>query len=140
MVVDYSQTITRFTLLEAFPIPRIHDLVHKLAKYRVYCKLDLKSAYYQVPLKENEKPYTAFEADGQLFHFTRVPFGLTNSVAVFQCVMNSIIAHNGLVATFAYTDDVIVCGEDEDDHYRNLKRFKEVAAMYNLTLNMNKCL
>ena len=54
--------------------------------------------------------------------------------------MNSIIADNGLVATFAYIDDVIVGGEDEEDHDRNLKRFKEVASKYNLTLNMKKCL
>ena len=47
MIVDYSRTINRFTLLDAYPIPRIHDLVHKMAKY-------LKSAYYQVPLSEDE--------------------------------------------------------------------------------------
>ena len=45
-MVDYSQTIDRFTLLDAYPFPRINDLVHSLAKYKVFSKLDLKSAYY----------------------------------------------------------------------------------------------
>ena len=66
MVVDYSRTINRFTQLDAYPMPRIHDLIHKITKYRIFSILDLKSAYYQVPLQENEKCYTAFEADGQL--------------------------------------------------------------------------
>ena len=50
MVIDYSRTINKYTPLDAYPIPRIHDLVHELAKYSVFSKLDLKSAYYQVPL------------------------------------------------------------------------------------------
>ena len=96
MVVDYSRTINCFTQLDAYPMSRIHDLVHKMAKYRIFSKIDLKSAYYQVPLRDSEKHYTAFEADGQLFQFNRVPFGLTNSVAAFQRVMDSIIAESGL--------------------------------------------
>ena len=120
-------------------MPRIHDLIHKMAKYRIFSTIDLKSAYYQIPLQENEKCYTAFEADGQLFQLTRIPFGLTNSVAVFQRVIDSIIADNNLDATFAYIDDVIICGENQEDHDRHLQRFKEVAAKYNLTLNIAKC-
>ena len=139
MVVDYSRTINRFTLLDAYPMPRIHDLVHKIAKYKVFSKIDLKSAYYQIPLRDSEKQYTAFEADGQLFHFSRVPFGLTNSVAVFQRAMDTIIADNNLQATYAYIDDVIICGKDDKDHDLKLQRFKEVASKYNLTLNIKKC-
>ena len=66
IVVDYSQTINRFTLLDAYPFPRINDLVHSLTKYKYFSKLDLKGAYYQVPLREEEKIYTAFEADGRV--------------------------------------------------------------------------
>lgn len=139
MVVDYSRTINRFTLLDAYPIPRISDLVHKMAKYKYFSKLDLKSAYYQVPLKEDEKLYTAFEADGQLYQYTRIPFGLTNAVAAFQRIINSIISDNKLDATFAYIDDVIICGKDQEDHDRNLECFRRIASQYNLTLNEDKC-
>ena len=125
MVVDYSRTINRFTQLDAYPMPRMHDLVHKMAKYRIFSKIDLKSAYYQLPLRDSEKQYTAFEADGQLFHFNRIPFGLTNSVAVFQRVMDSIIGDSGLQSTYAYIDDVIICGERQEDHDRNLQCFRE---------------
>lgn len=54
MVIDYSQTINRFTLLDAFPLPRINDLVNDIAQYRVFSTIDLQSAYHQVPLREEE--------------------------------------------------------------------------------------
>lgn len=139
MVVDYSRTINRFIQLDAYPFPRIHELVHTLARYKVFSRLDLKSAYYQIPLKDEEKQYTAFEACGKLYQYNRIPFGLTNSVAVFQRMINSIISDNCLESTYAYIDDVIICGMNQDEHDRNLKHFREVASKCNLTLNESKC-
>lgn len=78
LAIDYSQTINRFTLVDAFPLPRISDMV-KIAQYRVLSTIDLRSAYHQVPLKDKGKPYTAFEARGNLYQFTRLPFGVTNA-------------------------------------------------------------
>jgi len=46
--------------------------------------LDLRSAYYQIPLLPEEKHYTIFEAGGKLFQFKRLPFGVTNGVSAFQ--------------------------------------------------------
>lgn len=139
MVVDYSCTINKYTLLDAYPIPRVNNIIQDMSQYHVFSKLDLKSAYHQVPLREDEKAYTAFEADGQLLQFTRIPFGLTNAVAGFQRTMDSIITDSGLKGTYAYIDDVIVCGKDKAEHDLNLARFKEVTAQYSLTLNESKC-
>ena len=50
LVIDYSQTINLFTLLDAYPLPRIDDLVHAVSKYRVFSTLDLRNAYHQIPL------------------------------------------------------------------------------------------
>ena len=85
MVVYYSQTINRFTQLDAFPLPHINELVNGISQYRVFSTINLRSAYHQVPLRQKEKPYTAFEASGALYQFTRVTFGVTNGVACFQC-------------------------------------------------------
>ena len=67
LVVDYSRTINRFTRLDAYPLPRMDDLAKKIAKYKIYSSLDWKSAYHQIPIKEEDKPYTAFEANGKLY-------------------------------------------------------------------------
>ena len=62
LAIDYSQTINRFTLLDAFPLPRITDMFNKIAQYRVLSTTDHRSAYHQVPLKDEDKPCTAFKA------------------------------------------------------------------------------
>ena len=77
LVVDYSQTVNKYTLLDAYPLPRIDHLIENVARYAVFSTLDLKSAYHQVPLRDVDKPLTAFEAAGRLYQFTRIPFGVT---------------------------------------------------------------
>ena len=81
---DYSQTINKFTYLDAYPLPRIDDQINELSKYHFFSTLDLTSAYHQIPLLIEYKPYSAFEIDGKLYQFTRLLFGPTNAVAVFQ--------------------------------------------------------
>ncbi|XP_003369614.1 putative transposon Ty3-I Gag-Pol polyprotein [Trichinella spiralis] len=79
LVVDCSVTINRFILLDAYPLPKIDSLLQRIAKYRVFSTIDLKSAYHQIPILNEEKLYTACEADGSLYQFTRIPFGVTNA-------------------------------------------------------------
>jgi len=96
LVIDYSQTINRFTVLDAYPLPRIDDIVSKVAKYSVFSTIDLQSAYHQIPISIEERPFTAFEANGKLYQFTRIPFGVTNGVACFQRVIDSVISKEDL--------------------------------------------
>ena len=99
MCVDYSQTINKFTYLDAYPLPRLEDQINELSKYHFFSTLDLTSAYHQIPLLTEDKPYTAFKADGKLFQFTRLPFGLTNAVAVFQRKIDEFIIETSLKKT-----------------------------------------
>lgn len=139
MVVDYSQTINRFTELDAFPLPRIDDIVNKVASYKVYSSIDLKSAYHQIPIKESEKQFTAFEACGKLYQFTRVPFGVRNGVPAFQRTITNIITSENLEGVQVYLDDITVCGRDQSEHDMNLDNFMKAVVKYNLTLNEGKC-
>ena len=75
LVVDYSRTINIFTRLDVYPLPKMDDLAQEIAKYKIYSSLDLKSAYHQIP-KEEGKSYMAFEANGKLYQFCRIPFGV----------------------------------------------------------------
>lgn len=105
LAIDYSQTINRFTLLDAFPLPRISVMLNKMAQYRVFSTIDLRSAYHQVLLKKEDKPHTAFEARGDLYQFTRLPFGVTNGLACFEREMK-FVDENDLEASFPYLDNV----------------------------------
>ena len=140
MVINYSQTINRHTELDAYPLPLIDELVRKIAENKVYSKIDLKSAYHQIPIHMDDRKYTAFEANGNLYQFTRLSFGLTNAVAIFQRIMNSTIRDNNLERTYAYLDDVIICGRDKTEHDKNLEKFMQVARELNITLDHEKCL
>jgi len=57
MCLDYSQTVNIFTNLDAYPLPRIDEMVNSLASYNTFSTFDLKSAYYQIPIEESDKPY-----------------------------------------------------------------------------------
>ena len=138
MVVDYSHTINKHTELDAYPLPNLDLLANKIAEYTVYSTFDLKSAYHQVPICEVDRPYTAFESGGRLYQFTRIPFGVTNGVAAFQRVMDSVIDKEGASGTFAYLDNITVCGKDQFDHDANVKTFMDIVDKYNFTLNHDK--
>ena len=140
LAIDYSQTINRFTLLDAFPLPRISDMVNKITQYRVFSTIDLRSAFHQVPLKDEDKPYTAFEARGNLYQFTRLPFRITNGVACFQREMMKFVDENDLDASFPYLDNVTICGKDQEDHDANMEHFHEAAKRKNLCYNTQKCI
>lgn len=139
LVIDYSQTINKFTYLDAYPLPNIESIVSNVAKFKIFSQIDLKSAYHQVPILEKEKIYTAFEADGKLYQFTRIPFGVTNGVAAFQRTLEYIINQEKLDGTFVYLDDVTVCGKTQNEHDDNLQEFMKAATKYKLTLNKDKC-
>ena len=139
MVIDYSQTINRFTHLDAYPLPRVESIVERVSKHSVFSTIDLRSAYHQIPILDAEKPFTAFEACGKLYQFRRIPFGVTNGVPCFQKTIDAVIEAENLEGTYPYLDDVTVCGRDQREHDRNLKRFMDAVKKYNLTLNEEKC-
>ncbi|NRB15973.1 MAG: DDE-type integrase/transposase/recombinase [Rhizobiales bacterium] len=139
LAIDYSQTINLYTQLDAYPLPRIPDMVNEIAKYRVFSTIDLKSAYHQLPINPEDKPYTAFEANGRLYQFLRMPFGVTNGVSAFQRAMDYMVDKYSLKATYPYLDNVTICGKDQADHDLNLARFREAASQLNLTYNQGKC-
>ena len=138
LCVDYSQTINQYTELDAYPLPRIDDMINNLAHYRVFSTFDLKSAYHQIPIKETDKHYTAFEANGNLYQFCRIPFGVTNGVAVFQRLMDKLVTDECLKDTFPYLDDITVAGRTQEEHDANVKAFYDVVHRHKLTLNDSK--
>ena len=86
-----------------------------------------------------KRSYTAFQADGALWQWKRVPFGLMNAVPCFQKIVDQIIQDNECAATFAYLDNITVCGKDQAEHEKNLQRFLHVTKEHNLTFHKSKC-
>jgi len=139
LCVDYSQTVNKFTHLDAYLLPRINDTIRQVLQYKWFSTLDLQSAYHQVELLPGERMYTAFEANGQLYQYKKMPFGLKNAPAAFQRTINALIAENNCTGTFAYLDDITVCGHTKEEHDQNLRSFLDLATKHNLMFNDSKC-
>ena len=113
-------------------------MIEDIARYKVFTTLDLKSAYHQIPIRNKDRKFTAFEVGGRLYQFTRVSFGVTNGVSAFQRSIDNIIENEKLSDTFVYVDNVTICGKTQGEHDENLQKFYDVATKYNITLNHEK--
>ena len=86
-----------------------------------------------------ERIFTAFEANRQLHQFSRIPFEFKNAVPCFQRVIDAITTEHDYKDTFAYLDDITVCGKTRKEHDKNLKRFLEAANKCGFMFNDKKC-
>ena len=128
-MVDYSQRINKFTRLDAYPLPRIDDLVYKSSRFRYYSSLDLKSAYHKIPIRNEKKPYTVFEA---------IMFGVANGIVWFQRTMDNIIRQHNLCGTCVYVDYIGVARKAQQEHDKNLEKFRKIVEPHKHTFNKKK--
>ena len=77
-------------------------MITNLAKYMAFSTFDLNNAYHQFPICDSDKKYIGFEANGRLYQFRRIPFCVTNDIAVFKRQMNRIIAEEKFKDMFPY--------------------------------------
>ena len=80
----------------------------------VFLTFDLHNAYHQIRITEKDRLFTAFEACGKLWEFTRIPFGVTNGVPAFQREMGNLVKVEGLKDTFPYLDNITVAGHTQN--------------------------
>ena len=101
-----------------------------------FTKMDLTKGYWQIGIEQNSKKYTAFRAAGELFHFTRMAFGLKNAPMTFNRMMNRLIGH--IEGTVFFFDDVNIFHNDWNDHLSTLKKVFEIFKLNNLRVKPSK--
>lgn len=138
LCVDYAATINKHSEVDAFPVPLMQSLVSQVSKWKFYSTLDLKGAFHQLPLLEEEKHYTAFEANGELFEWNFVPFGIINGTPGFQRALRSQV-FKGMDNLAIYVDNITVGGETREEHDNNLREVLARAKEFNLIFNETKC-
>ena len=116
---DYKLTVNQVAKTDAYPLPRIEDIFASLSKGKLFSKLDLASAYQQVPLAEDSKRFTTINTSKGLFQYTRLPFGVASAPAVFQRIMETVL--QGIPNVCVYLDDILVTGATDDEHLQTLE-------------------
>ncbi len=123
---------------DAYPMPRIDDLLERIGQARYITTLDLCKGYWQVPLDNDSKQYRAFRTPSGLYHFTVLPFGLHGAPATFQRLMDQVLRGcEGWAA--AYLDDVIIFSNSWEEHLTHLEETLKRIQEAGLTLNVKKC-
>ncbi|XP_074648994.1 uncharacterized protein LOC141904313 [Tubulanus polymorphus] len=134
-VTDYRK-VNSLTKTDCFPMPRIDDLIDKIGKAKFVSKFDLNKGYWQVPLTDRAKEISAFVTPDGLYQYKVMPFGMKNSAASFQRLMNKVA--KGLVCVIVYLDDIIVFSTDWNEHLEQLRGLFQNLTAANLTINLSK--
>ena len=130
--VDFRK-VNDATIKDAHPLPRIDDTLESLHGAKFFSTLDLKSGYWQVPIREQDKEKTAFRTcSGQLYEFNQLPFGLCNAPATFSRLMDRALAGLAWNICLYYLDDIIVFSASWEEHLERLRAVFERLRRANL--------
>lgn len=135
MCTDYRK-VNSVTKTDTFPIPRMDDCIDKLGKAKYVTKFDLLKGFWQVPLTDRAKEISAFVTPEGLYQYKVMPFGMKNSPATFQRLINKVIAN--LEDCEAYIDDVIIYSETWEKHLETIREFFRKLSEAKLTINLSK--
>ncbi|EZG42709.1 RNA-directed DNA polymerase [Gregarina niphandrodes] len=131
--------LNKITTKDEFPIPRIDDLLRAVKGSRYFIALDLRAGYWQVTMKADDIPKTAFRTPSGLYEFTVVPFGLVNAPTTFQRLVTHVFGDLFWEGVLVYLDDILI-------HASTLPRIMELLQevfkrlrFAGLKLRLSKC-
>ncbi|GJT69336.1 putative nucleotidyltransferase, ribonuclease H [Tanacetum coccineum] len=125
MCIDY-QELNKLTVKNRYPLPRIDDLFDQLQGSSVYSKIDLRSGYHQLRVRDEDIPKTAFRTRYRHYEFQVMPFGLTNAPAVFMDLMNHLCKPYLDKFVIVFIDDILISSRNEEENANHLRMILEL--------------
>ncbi|GJX76197.1 putative reverse transcriptase domain-containing protein [Tanacetum coccineum] len=138
MCIDYRE-LNKLTVNNRYPLPRIDALFDQLQGSRVYSKIDLRSCYHQLRVRDEYIPKTAFRTRYVHYEFQVMPFGLTNASAVFMDLMNRVCKPYLDKFVIVFIDDILIYSCNEEEHANHLRIILELLRKEKLYAKFSKC-
>lgn len=135
-----GRRLNSITKNDAYPLPRVDRILSMLRNAKYISSIDLRKAFWQIPLDVSSREKTAFSVPGRgLFHFKVVPFGLCNSAQTQQRLMDAVFGPKYEPNIFVYLDDIIIISSTFEHHIKLLKEVKQNLKNAGLVVNLEKC-
>jgi hypothetical protein len=138
MCVDY-RSLNEVTIKNKYPLARIEDLFDQMKGASVFFKIDLRSAYHQLKIRESDIPKTAFRTRYGLYEYTVMSFGLTNAPVYFMYLMNKVFMEYLDKFVVVFIDDILIFSKTEEEHEKHLRMVLEKLRSNQLYAKFSNC-
>jgi hypothetical protein len=138
LCVDY-RPLNAVTIKNKYPLPRIDILFDQLAGAKVFSKIDLRSGYHQIKIRPSDIPKTAFSTRYGLYEYLVMSFGLTNALAYFMYLMNSVFMLELDKFVVVFIDDILIYSKTEEDHANHIRVILQRLRDHRLYAKFSKC-
>jgi hypothetical protein len=120
MCVDY-RSLNEVTIKNKYPLLRIEDLFDQMRGASIFTKIDLRSGYHQLKIRESDIPKTTFRTRYGLYEYTVMSFGLTNAPTYFMYLMNKVFMKYLDKFGVVFIDDILIFSKTEEEHEKHLR-------------------
>jgi hypothetical protein len=127
------------TIKNKYPLPRINDLFDQLEGASVFSKIDLRSSYFQLKIREYDIPKTAFVTRYGSYEYTVMSFGLTNAPSYFMNMMNKVFMEFLDKFVVVFIDDILFYYKSNEEHEKHLRLIMEKLQEHKLYAKFSKC-
>jgi hypothetical protein len=138
LCVDY-RGLNKLTIKNKYPLPRVDDFFDHLHGSKIFSKIDLKSGYNQIRIKECDIEKMGFRSRLGHYEYVVMPFGLTNAPATFMTLMNSLFMKHLGKFVLVFMDDIFIFSKTVEEHQDHLRRVFEILRSNQLFAKLSKC-
>ena len=137
--IDFRK-LNSLTVKDSYPLPHICETLESLSGAAHYSTFNINSGFWQVPMDEESKQYTAFMLGSMgLYECESMPFGLCNAPPTFQRLMLNCLGELNLTYCLIYLDDVIIFSQTEEEHLERMRVVFDHLREHGLKLKPSKC-